>query len=76
MEEAVSRFEISKHTPEFTEWVRTLMVNNWGSDKVVSRGRILEPVNLPGLVALLDGVPAGYDGIPIEHEIEMEMVFG
>jgi ribosomal protein S18 acetylase RimI-like enzyme len=41
-------------------WLHEAVVEEWGSDRVVSRGRLTEPVSAcPGFVAELDGRPAG-----------------
>ena len=41
------------------EWVIQFMQEHWGSDKVISRGVIHFPHNLPGYIALLNGEKAG-----------------
>jgi ribosomal protein S18 acetylase RimI-like enzyme len=41
------------------EWARRVIVDRWGSERVVAHGVAYEPVTLPGLVAEVDGRPAG-----------------
>jgi ribosomal protein S18 acetylase RimI-like enzyme len=41
------------------EWAREILSDSWGSTKIVSRGVIHEADQLPGFVALLDGLFAG-----------------
>ncbi len=41
------------------EWVRELMLERWGSEKVVSRGVLYETGELPGFAAIMDIRPAG-----------------
>jgi ribosomal protein S18 acetylase RimI-like enzyme len=40
-------------------WVRHLWQENWGSNIMVSRGKIHRADELPGFIAVLDGKPAG-----------------
>jgi GNAT superfamily N-acetyltransferase len=44
---------------EDREWVAKFMHEQWRSDKVVSRGVVHYPQNLPGFVALHDGEKVG-----------------
>jgi GNAT superfamily N-acetyltransferase len=44
---------------EDQEWVAQFMLEHWGSDKVISRGVIYYPQDLPGFVALHDGEKVG-----------------
>jgi len=41
------------------EWVSQFMLEHWGSNKVVSRGVVYYPQNLPGFVAMYDGEKVG-----------------
>jgi GNAT superfamily N-acetyltransferase len=41
------------------EWVSNLMIERWGSEKVVSRGVLHETGELPGFIAIVDNKPAG-----------------
>ena len=46
-------------TSEDRKWVEQFMLEHWGSEKVVSRGVIHYPQNLPGFVAMSDGEKVG-----------------
>jgi len=46
-------------TDEHREWARGLLAARWGSEKVVTRGRVHQADALPGFVAVVDGVPQG-----------------
>ncbi len=54
-------------------WVRQVMLQEWNSTRVVSRGVLHEVDQLPGFVALLDGVPLGLLTYRVAHD-EMEVV--
>jgi ribosomal protein S18 acetylase RimI-like enzyme len=54
-------------------WVEALLVERWGSPQVVSRGRLHEPVALPGFVAFRDGRRVGLLTYSIEGQ-ECEIV--
>ncbi len=41
------------------EWARDFLMQHWGSTRVVSRGRLHQADQLPGLLASLAGVRAG-----------------
>src|SRR5260370_35668539 len=41
------------------EWVSQFMFGHWGSNKVVSRGVVYYPRDLPGFVAMYDGEKVG-----------------
>ncbi len=41
------------------EWVSEFMLEHWGSNKVVSRGVVYYPLDLPGFVAMYDGEKVG-----------------
>lgn len=55
------------------EWIRNLFINNWGSDFIVSRGKIQKPENLQGLIAEENGEKIGLATVNIENN-EMEFV--
>jgi ribosomal protein S18 acetylase RimI-like enzyme len=56
------------------DWLRAAVEEAWGSDRVVSRGRVTERVSeLPGLVAERDGRRLGFALLRAE-EGEMEVV--
>jgi ribosomal protein S18 acetylase RimI-like enzyme len=46
-------------TEQDRSWVEAQIVERWGSPFVVSRGRLHEPVALPGFVAVRDGHRVG-----------------
>ncbi|MDP5272964.1 hypothetical protein [Chengkuizengella axinellae] len=50
--------------------VKQFIIDNWGSNTMVSRGRVHNIDALPGYVTYDEDT--GYDDIPIEHEIEFE----
>jgi ribosomal protein S18 acetylase RimI-like enzyme len=55
-------------------WLREAIEEAWGSDRMVSRGRLTEPVSAcPGFVAELDGRPAGL-ALLAEREDGLEVV--
>jgi hypothetical protein len=55
-------------------WLREAIAEAWGSDRMVSRGRLTEPVSAcPGFVAELDGRPAGL-ALLAEREDGLEVV--
>jgi len=48
-------------------WIAEATIAAWGSNRVVSRGRLVENVSeLPGLVAEHDGEPAGFALVRLE----------
>jgi GNAT superfamily N-acetyltransferase len=51
--------QISPLTVADREWVSQFILEHWGSNKVVSRGVIYYPRDLPGFVALYDGEKVG-----------------
>jgi len=50
------------------EWVGDLLVREWGSARVVSRGRLHDAAALPGFIARVDGERAGLVTYRIEGE--------
>jgi predicted RNA-binding protein with PUA domain len=44
-------FKIRKIEDKDREWIRKFISKEWGSEKVVSRGKIYYPHKLPGFVA-------------------------
>jgi GNAT superfamily N-acetyltransferase len=51
------------------DWIADAIRSEWGSLRVVSRGRMTEDASaLPGLVAELDGRPAGYAVLRLEGD--------
>jgi ribosomal protein S18 acetylase RimI-like enzyme len=55
------------------EWVRDVLQKEWGSVRSVSRGRLYQPDQLPGLIAMAGGNRAGLLTYRIEGG-EMEVV--
>lgn len=51
--------EIVPLTEQHFPWARQLWEEAWGSDRVVSRGKVYHLADLPGLVALVEGEPSG-----------------
>lgn len=45
------KFEIREMNSKDREWVKEFIAKNWGSEKIVSRGRVYFPYELPGFVA-------------------------
>lgn len=41
------------------EFILRVMHDHWGSDKIVTRGRVHIPAKLPGLIAEIEGEPVG-----------------
>ena len=52
-------FEIRELADMDRPWVKELMEVEWGGSIVVSRGRVHEPSNLPGFIALDGDRPVG-----------------
>jgi GNAT superfamily N-acetyltransferase len=51
--------EVRASTDNDNGFKNQVLHEHWGSDKVVTRGRMHVPMELPGLVAELDGEPVG-----------------
>lgn len=47
----MSTISIRNISPKDKTWVKTLMLESWGSEKVVVCGRIFEPATLAGMIA-------------------------
>jgi ribosomal protein S18 acetylase RimI-like enzyme len=54
-----SEAKIKSVTPDDKELVRKMLVTEWGSSRVVSRGRLYDADCLPGYIATVEGQPAG-----------------
>lgn len=54
-------------------WIKNLFINSWGSDFIVSRGKIQRPENLRGVIAEDNGEKVGLATIHVENN-EMELV--
>ncbi|HEB84961.1 MAG TPA: GNAT family N-acetyltransferase [Bacteroidetes bacterium] len=46
--------------PGDREWLRTNLRSEWGSERVVTRGRVHQADELPGFIAEIDREPIGY----------------
>lgn len=58
--------------PVLRPWARGLVAEHFGSERIVTRGRVLDTSTLPGLVAAIGGEPAGfllYESVADEVEI-------
>ncbi len=55
----VGTFRIRPTNAKDAEKVATFMRRNWGSERVVSRGRMYYPETLPGFVAFIDDSTVG-----------------
>lgn len=65
--------KIRKFNEADLEWIKNLFINNWGSDFIISRGKIHRPENLEGFIAEENGEKVGLATIHIEND-EMELV--
>jgi len=65
--------ETRKTNSSDLEWIRNLFINNWGSDFIVSRGKIQKPENLEGIIAEENGEKLGLATVNAENN-EMELV--
>jgi ribosomal protein S18 acetylase RimI-like enzyme len=55
----MSAFRIVPLDDEYRPWARKLIEDNWGSTKIVTRGRVHDTSSLPGFVGLWRHGPAG-----------------
>lgn len=51
--------EIHAFDAGYRDWAAELLQEAWGSHRVVSRGQLHDALELPGFVAVLDGLPVG-----------------
>lgn len=65
--------KIRKSNKADLEWIKNLFVKNWGSDFIISRGKIHQPENLEGFIAEENGKKAGLITFNIENN-ELEIV--
>lgn len=65
--------EIRKLNKIDQEWIKNLFIKNWGSDFIISRGKIHKPENLEGFIVEENGEKFGLATINIENN-EMELV--
>lgn len=47
-------FRIRKVKNKDREWIKNFISKHWGSEKIISRGKVYYPYKLPGFVALKD----------------------
>ena len=64
---------IRKITDSDLEWIKNFFIENWGSDFIISRGKIHKPENLEGFIAEEDGEKVGLVTVNIEND-ELELV--
>jgi len=55
----VLEFHVREKTSEDIKWIALYLMENWGSDKIVSRNRIHNAVELPGFIAEQKNKPVG-----------------
>jgi len=67
------KMKIRKTNISDLEWIRNLFINNWGSDFIVSRGKIQRPENLKGIIAEENEEKIGLATFNIENN-EMGLV--
>lgn len=47
-------FDIRRTGPEDSTWIRRVLRQYWASEQILTRGRIVEPLKLPGFAAVRD----------------------
>lgn len=52
-------FQLRPLEPSDQDWVRRMMVAEWGSEIVAVHGEVIRPSDLPGFIAELEGQPVG-----------------
>ncbi|MBA7537381.1 hypothetical protein ES705_29648 [subsurface metagenome] len=52
-------FHVKKKTSEDIKWIAPYLKENWGSDKIVTRNRIHNALELPGFIAEQKNKPVG-----------------
>ena len=65
------RIELIKDTDR--QWIKKLMIEHWGGETVVSRGRVHYPENLPGFIAWQEDRRVGLATYRLDDE-ECELV--
>lgn len=71
------KIEIMELTDNHRSWARELLIENWGSARVVTRGKIRQADALPGLVAVVEQEPVGLLTYALENgECEIVNLFG
>jgi ribosomal protein S18 acetylase RimI-like enzyme len=67
------KFTIRTATTSDSGWMMNVLKENWGSPRIVSRGRCHDAARLPGLIAVLNGQRVGLSIYCIENG-DCEMV--
>jgi ribosomal protein S18 acetylase RimI-like enzyme len=72
-------FEIRPLSPEYRDWATQLIKEQWGSERIVTRGIVHRTEYLPGYVAVQEGKPVGLVTFAIHpdettHRDEIEIV--
>jgi len=52
-------FDVRRTTAEDSGWIRQVLRQYWASERILSRGRVHEPLSLPGFAAMRDDEPVG-----------------
>lgn len=55
----MEQIDIRETKPEDKEWITALLKEQWGSEVIVTRGKIHQANQLPGFIALLDNEKVG-----------------
>jgi len=61
-------FHVREKKSEDIKWIAPYLKENWGSDKIVSRNKIHNAVDLPGLIAEQNNKPVGITLYNIENK--------
>lgn len=54
-----ANFDLRRTGPGDDAWMRQVLLRYWASEKTVSRGKLHEPLKLPGFAAMRDDEPVG-----------------
>lgn len=52
-------FDVRRTTGDDSVWIRGVLRRYWASERILSRGRVLEPLRLPGFAAMRNSEPIG-----------------
>ncbi len=52
-------FSIRATTPADSEWVRRMLRQYWASERILTRGRVVDAMSLPAFAAMHDQTPVG-----------------
>ena len=69
----MNKFEMKPISEKDKDWVKDILKEHWGSEKIVTRGKIHNADTLPGFAAWRDNKPVGLVTYRIENN-ECEMV--